>query len=337
MPFQALPNGRPIAWTTPTTGSRTVPTASRTSRTTGTSRTPNVSSVIDASRRIASRAREPELRGRGRGRATARRPGPRRHWGARPGGLVVGPWSFPGRPFESVTGRREQDALQRVELLQRLAGADGNSVQGVGRYDDRHAGLVVQAGVEAVEQRTAAGQADALVHDVGGQLGRRLVERDLDGVDDGRDRLLDRLTDLVGRGDDRLRQAGHEVAAADLGVDLLQQRPGRAEGDLDLLGRTVADGEAVLLLHEADDRVVELVARHPHRLARHDATEADNGHLGRAAADVDDHVPGRLLDRQAGADGRGHRLLDDVGRLSGAGVLGGLLHGPLLDPGDARR
>ena len=38
-----------------------------------------------------------------------------------------------------------------------------------------------------------------------------------------------------------------------------------------------------------------------------------------------------------GADGRGHGLLDDVGRLAGAGVLGRLLHGPLLDPGDARR
>src|SRR5918994_595759 len=257
MPFQALPNGRPIAWTTPTTGSRTVPTASRTSRTTGTSRTPNVSSVIDASRRIASRAREPELRGRGRGRATARRPGPRRRWGARPGGLVVGPWSFPGRPFESVTGRREQDALQRVELLQRLAGADGDGVQRVGRHHDRHA------------------------------------------------------------------EAGHEFTAADPRVDLLEQRPRRAEGDLDLLGRTVADGEAVLLLHEADDRVVELVARHPHRLARHDAAEADNGHLGRAAADVDDHVPGRLLDRQAGADGRGHRLLDDVGGPGGRARLAG--------------
>ena len=38
-----------------------------------------------------------------------------------------------------------------------------------------------------------------------------------------------------------------------------------------------------------------------------------------------------------GADGGGHGLLDDVGGLAGAGVLGGLLHGALLDAGDARR
>ena len=48
-------------------------------------------------------------------------------------------------------------------------------------------------------------------------------------------------------------------------------------------------------------------------------------------------LPVGSCDGQAGADGRGHRLLDDVGRLAGAGVLGRLLHGPLLDAGDARR
>ena len=40
-------------------------------------------------------------------------------------------------------------------------------------------------------------------------------------------------------------------------------------------------------------------------------------------------------DRQAGPDRRRHRLLDDVG-VAGAGGLGGLLDGALLDAGDAR-
>ena len=40
--------------------------------------------------------------------------------------------------------------------------------------------------------------------------------------------------------------------------------------------------------------------------------------------------------RKTGADGGGHRLLDDV-RLPGAGVLGRLHHGPLLHTGDPRR
>ena len=43
------------------------------------------------------------------------------------------------------------------------------------------------------------------------------------------------------------------------------------------------------------------------------------------------------MDGEPGADGRGHGLFDDVGGLAGAGVLGRLLHRPLLDAGDARR
>ena len=70
------------------------------------------------------------------------------------------------------------------------------------------------------------------------------------------------------------------------------------------------------------------------RLGDDDAAEADDGDLGRAAADVDDHVAGRLADGQAGADGGGHRLLDQV-RLAGAGAQARLLDGALLDPGHA--
>ena len=45
---------------------------------------------------------------------------------------------------------REQHALQRVELLERLARTDGDSVQRVGGDDHRHPRLVLQTGVEAV-------------------------------------------------------------------------------------------------------------------------------------------------------------------------------------------
>ena len=62
-------------------------------------------------------------------------------------------------------------------------------------------------------------------------------------------------------------QAGDEVAAADLGVQLLLERPRRAERDLHLLGGALAEGEAVLLLDELDDRLVELVAADADRLA----------------------------------------------------------------------
>ena len=80
--------------------------------------------------------------------------------------------------------------------------------------------------------------------------------------------------------------------------------------------------------------VVELVAADADRLAGDDAAEGDDGDLGRATADVDDHVAGRLVDRQAGTDRRGHRLLDDVD-LAGAGCVAGVLDRALLDAGDA--
>ena len=47
------------------------------------------------------------------------------------------------------------------------------------------------------EQRAAAGEDDALVDDVGRELGRRLLEREEHGLDDGVDRLGERLADLV--------------------------------------------------------------------------------------------------------------------------------------------
>ena len=88
------------------------------------------------------------------------------------------------------------------------------------------------------------------------------------------------------------------------------------------------------MLAVVDDRLVELVAADPDRLRDDDPAERDHRHLGGAAADVDDHRAGRLGDRQAGADRRRHRLLDQVG-LAGAGREAGLLDRPLLDPGDA--
>src|SRR5712675_491281 len=56
-----------------------------------------------------------------------------------------------------------------------------------------------------------------------------------------------------------------------------------------------------------------------------DASEADHRDVGRAAADVDDHVAGGLGDGQAGADGRGNGLLDQVD-LAGARALGGFAY-----------
>ena len=114
------------------------------------------------------------------------------------------------------------------------------------------------------------------------------------------------------------------------------QREGRAEGHLDLLGGALPEHQGVLLLHPRDDRLVEVVAGGADRQAGDDAAERDDRDLGGAAADVDDHVAGRLVDGQPGADRGGHRLLDDVDP-AGAGLVAGLLDRALLDGGDAAR
>ena len=109
---------------------------------------------------------------------------------------------------------------------------------------------------------------------------------------------------------DRLGQAGHEVAALHVHLLLALERHRRAEPDLDPLGGGLADEEAVVLAHELDDGLVQLVAAGPDRGVAHDAAERDDRDVGGAAADVDDHAADRGLDRQADADRRRHRLGD---------------------------
>ena len=58
--------------------------------------------------------------------------------------------------------------------------------------------------------------------------------------------------------------------------------------------------------------------------------------LGSAAPDVHHHVGDGFVDRQGRADGRGHRLLDEL-RVGGPGAAGRLGDGTPLDLGDRRR
>src|SRR5215210_3616890 len=194
-------------------------------------------------------------------------------------------------------------AVDRLELLEAAAGADRHTRERRLGKVRGHLRLVAQAVVEPLEERPAAREHDAAVHDVRCQLRRRAVERFLDGVDDRLERLLERHPDLLAREDDRLRQPGDEVAAADLGLHLLGERERGADLQLDLLGGLLPDHQLVLALHVIDDRLVELVAADADRLRHDDAAERDHGHLARLAPDVDYHVAGGHAHLQAGADG----------------------------------
>jgi hypothetical protein len=69
----------------------------------------------------------------------------------------------------------------------------------------------------------------------------------------------------------------------------------------------------MLAAQVADDRLVHPVAAHADRPGIDDVAQRQHRNLGRAAADVDDHVAGRVGDRHARADGGGDGLGDEPG------------------------
>src|SRR5262249_14511585 len=146
----------------------------------------------------------------------------------------------------------------------------------------------------------------------------------------------ERVTDLFRAEHDGLREAGQHVPAANLRLDLFLERIGGADLELDLLGGLLPDQQLVLALDVPHDRLVHLVAADAEALGDDDAAERDARALAGAAADVADHVPGRLADGQPGADGGGSGLLDQV-RLPRPRRQRRLLDGALLDAGDAAR
>ena len=110
---------------------------------------------------------------------------------------------------------------------------------------------------------------------------------------------------------------------------------GRAEGDLDLLGGALADEQVVLALQVGDDGLVHLVSGHADGARVDDAGERDDGDIGGAAADVDDHVAAGFGDGQACADGGDHGLLDEM-NFGGLGAVGGVHDGALFNLRDLR-
>src|SRR5438270_1380122 len=162
-----------------------------------------------------------------------------------------------------------ETALVVGELLQDLAAAaDDAGERVVGDVYD-HLGRLGHPRVEAAQQRAAAGQVDALVHDVGDELRWRLLDGVLDRVDDLLDRGVDRLADLRARDLDRSRQAGQQIAAAEERRDLFVERIRRADRDLDVLGGPFAHEQVELASGVGNDVLVHLIAADADR-SRHD-------------------------------------------------------------------
>src|SRR5207249_6419477 len=215
------------------------------------------------------------------------------------------------RGFRGFSDGLDEALPEEVEVLQGEAGSERNAVEGVLGDMAGDAGDLRQELVDVPQESPAAGHDHALVDDVRGQLGRRLLEHAPHGGDELLKRRLDRLHDLRARDRDRPRQAGDEVAATHLHLELALERERRADLDLHVLGGPVADHEVVLLADVRRDRLVELVAADAQRRRDDDAPEGDDRDLARPAADVDDHVAGGPADGDVRADRCRERLLDE--------------------------
>src|SRR6185503_17798729 len=236
----------------------------------------------------------------------------------------------------SAGGSTDRHFLEKLDVVECLTAAEHDGADGVVGDHDREPRFLAQQDVEVLEQRTTAREHDALVDDVRSKLGRRALEGKQHRLDDRARRLGKRLADFFRAHDYGLRNARDHVAPLHFHRELLFERVRVADRDLDAFGGLLTDRHVVLSLHVRDDRFVHLVAADPNALRIDDAGERYHGDLGRTAADVDDHVAARLGDRKPGADRRSHGLFDQE-NLAGTGTLRALLHGALLDFGDAER
>ena len=131
-----------------------------------------------------------------------------------PGGRAGAPRPEP--QDNRAPGRRkvvvDEDGAEFLKMFQRFAATAHHAGQGIVGHHHGQAGFLLEQAVQVAQQRAAAGQGDALVGDVGAQLGRRLFQGDLHGGHDLVQRIgqrfrisLDETVKLRGTPSARLR------------------------------------------------------------------------------------------------------------------------------------
>src|SRR3984957_9780443 len=223
-----------------------------------------------------------------------------------------------------------------IHELEYATAAARNAGERIIGHHHRQPGLFHQQLVDVAQQRAAAREHDATLGHIGTQFRRSLFQRLLDRAHDALQRLLQCFQDLVAVEREAARHALRQIAALDRQLPYLLAWIGRADLDLDALGRGLANQDAVVATHVVHDRIVEAIAADPSRVGVHDAVERDHRDFAGAAADVEHHRAARLLHRQSGAHGGRHGLADDAD-VAGTGALGRLADCAPLDLGGAER
>jgi hypothetical protein len=125
-----------------------------------------------------------------------------------------------------------------LELLEAAPGPDRDARQGLSASAPGSASRDGRAR-PALQERDPAREHDAAIHDVRGELGRRLVERRLHRVDDERDGLVESASDLS---DEMDHVFGRPVIMSRprTSAEALPSTVRRSDLELDLLGRLLA-------------------------------------------------------------------------------------------------
>src|SRR5262245_5462348 len=241
-----------------------------------------------------------------------------------------GPVFPPGARRPAARLLRDRNLPQEIHVRQHRPGAEHDRSERIFRVRNGKTGFFSKAPVQVAQQRASSRDDDALVHDVGRELRRRALEGHADALDDCGHDLRKRVSHFLVGQDEGLRDPLDEIPPLDLHRHRLVERMSGADFHLHLLGGPLPDEQVVLAFDVLNDRLVHLVRGDPDRSAVNDAGERDDRDVGRASADVHDHVAGRLRDRKPGSDRRRHRLLDDED-LGRPRAQGGVLHRPLLD------
>ena len=122
-----------------------------------------------------------------------------------------------GRGHPPVSGQvlilLSQYVLEGSHFLKRPPGSQGHAGERLVGDGNRQARDLPQDPVQLGKQRTAAGEHDPLVHDVGSQFRSGVLKGHLHGLDDRADRLGQTLGDLHLVDHELLGDAVHQVAA----------------------------------------------------------------------------------------------------------------------------
>eukprot|EP00043_Microstomoeca_roanoka_P023785 m.259418 g.259418 ORF g.259418 m.259418 type:complete len:316 (-) comp35303_c0_seq1:250-1197(-) len=199
------------------------------------------------------------------------------------------------------------------------------------RDGNRQARRPADHGIKVFQQSPATGKHHAKVYDISGQLWGCLLQRDLYTFHNLAHRLRKGLGHLKLVDFQLFRHAIHQVTSLDdhCVTNTVFRHQSRADLLLDTLSRGFTNEKVVIAANITDQRLVHLVSAHAHTGCEHNTRKRKHGYLGGTAAYINHHGALWLCHRQAGANCRGHRLINQI-HLTGTSLFSRFLYGLAL-------